>query len=442
MPALSPTMTQGNISEWKIKEGDAIAAGDVVADIETDKATMALESMEDGFLAKISQPAGAQDLPVGTVLGVMVEDAADVSAFADYVAPAADPDPAPAVTSAPSGSAAHAGDPADLFGGRMWPSVRRLIAESGIDPRTIAPTGPRGALVKGDVLAAMGLCDPPETTARPTSEIRASPSPSTSAPASTSVPASTSAPASTSVPASTSTPASPNPEQEWDDLSVTSVRKVIASRLLESKTLSPHHFVSADVSLEGVAALRARLKAEGSRASVNDCVLYAVSRALESSPKVRATWDDAAGRANPASSVDVSVAVAAPSGLVTPVVRDASKMTLSEIGGAVRELAGRAREGKLKPHEYTGGCFSVSNLGMFAVDRFEAILNPPQGAIMAVGRGVDRARLGADGAVTSEATMTVTVSADARVVDEADVAAFLEAFREQIEAPEEKKWAL
>ena len=441
MPALSPTMTQGNISEWKIKEGDAIAAGDVVADIETDKATMALESMEDGFLAKISQPAGAQDLPVGTVLGVMVEDAADVPAFADYVVPAAHAgDPAPSTTADPD--PAPAGDPADLFGGRMWPSVRRLIAESGIDPRTIAPTGPRGALVKGDVLAAMGLCDPPETTATATRGFRSSGAPSISAPASTSVPASTSAPASTSVPASTSTPASPNPEQEWDDLSVTSVRKVIASRLLESKTLSPHHFVSADVSLEGVAALRARLKAEGSRASVNDCVLYAVSRALESSPKVRATWDDAAGRANPASSVDVSVAVAAPSGLVTPVVRDASKMTLSEIGGAVRELAGRAREGKLKPHEYTGGCFSVSNLGMFAVDRFEAILNPPQGAIMAVGRGVDRARLGADGAVTSEATMTVTVSADARVVDEADVAAFLEAFREQIEAPEEKKWAL
>jgi pyruvate dehydrogenase E2 component (dihydrolipoamide acetyltransferase) len=428
MPALSPTMTQGNISEWKLEEGDAIAAGDVVADIETDKATMALESMEDGFLAKISQPSGAQDLPVGTVLGVMVEDAADVPAFADYVAPAApsttaDPDPAPTASPVSPGSSARAGDPADLFGGRMWPSVRRLLAESGIDPRTIVPSGPRGALVKGDVLAAMGLCDPPATTgARATSTARKT------------------APTPTPTPASA--PPSPNPEQEWDDLRVTNVRKVIASRLLESKTLSPHHYVSAEVSLEGVASLRAGLKAQGERASVNDCVLYAVSRALESSPKVRATWDDAAGRANTASSVDVSVAVASPTGLITPVVRDASKMTLSEIGGAVRELAGRAREGKLKPHEYAGGCFSVSNLGMFAVDRFEAILNPPQGAIMAVGRGADRARLGADGAVTSEATMTVTVSADARVVDEADVAAFLEAFREQIEAPEEKGWAL
>ena len=437
MPALSPTMTQGNIAEWKIKEGDAIAAGDVVADIETDKATMALESMEDGFLAKISQPSGAQDLPVGTVLGVMVEDAADVSAFANYVAPAApstaaDPDPAPAAPPVSPGSSPRAGDPAHLFGGRMWPSVRRLLAESGIDPRTILPTGPRGALVKGDVLAAMGLCDPPATTdARATST-----APPAKKPASTPTPGN---PASSSA----SAPQSPNPDQEWDDLPVTSVRKVIASRLLESKTLSPHHYVSADVSLEGVASLRARLNAEGTtRASVNDCVLYAVSRALESAPKVRATWDDAAGRANTASSVDVSVAVAAPSGLITPVVRDASKMSLSEIGGAVRELAGRAREGKLKPHEYAGGCFSVSNLGMFAVDRFEAILNPPQGAIMAVGRGADRARIGADGEVTSEATMTVTVSADARVVDEADVAAFLEAFREQIEAPEEKGWAL
>ena len=440
MPALSPTMTQGNIAEWKIKEGDAIAAGDVVADIETDKATMALESMEDGFLAKISQPSGAQDLPVGTVLGVMVEDAADVSAFANYVAPAApsttaDPDPAPTAPPVSPGSSPGAGDPADLFGGRMWPSVRRLLAESGIDPRTVVPTGPRGALVKGDVLAAMGLCDPPVRGAATTDARSASTAPPAKNTAPTPTPGN---PASSSA----SAPPSPNPDQEWDDLPATNVRKVIASRLLESKTLSPHHYVSAEVSLEGVASLRARLKAEGTRASVNDCVLYAVSRALESSPKVRATWDDAAGRANTASSVDVSVAVAAPSGLVTPVVRDAAKMSLSELGGAVRELAGRAREGKLKPHEYAGGCFSVSNLGMFAVDRFEAILNPPQGAIMAVGRGADRARLGADGAVTSEATMTVTVSADARVVDEADVAAFLEAFREQIEAPEEKGWAL
>ena len=425
MPALSPTMTQGNIARWKVKEGDEIRAGDSVAEIETDKATMEFESQEDGFLAKIVVGDGAQNVPVGAIVAVMVEDKEHVSAFAGYVPPAAaaagsTPAPAPGKASSSSASSVETG-------GRMWPSVRRLLAESGIDPSTITPTGPRGMLVKGDVLAAMGLC--------------AAPVPSPSA-AAAEKPSKTNAKPSTSPTAKPSKP--PTPEDDsgnWEDLPVTSIRRVIASRLLESKTKTPHEFVTAEVSLASVTLLRAALKANDVRASVNDCVLYAAARALRASPKVNAKWDDARGAAVTDPDVDVAVAVATDGGLITPIVRRADTKTLAEIGDEVRELAGRARKGGLKPHEFTGGSFSVSNLGMFPVDQFSAILNPPQGAIMAVGRGVDKIKIDeTTGELFDEPTMSVTVSADARVADAADVARFLEAFREVIEQPAEA-WA-
>ena len=427
MPALSPTMTQGNIARWKVKEGDEIRAGDSVAEIETDKATMEFESQEDGFLAKIVVGDGAQNVPVGAIVAVMVEDEEHVSAFAGYVPPAA---AAAGSTAAPApGKASSSSSPSSSAavetGGRMWPSVRRLLAESGIDPSTITPSGPRGMLVKGDVLAAMGLC--------------AAPAPSPSAAA-----------AATEKPSTTTKPPPPPPpttstleddSENWEDTPVTSIRRVIASRLLESKTRTPHEFVTAEVSLASVAGLRAALKARDRRASVNDCVLYAAARALRASPKVNAKWDDARGVAVTDPDVDVAVAVATDGGLITPIVRRADTKTLAEIGDEVRELAGRARKGGLKPHEFTGGSFSVSNLGMFPVDQFSAILNPPQGAIMAVGRGVDKIRIDeTTGELFDEPTVSVTVSADARVADAADVARFLEAFREVIEQPAEA-WA-
>lgn len=425
MPALSPTMTQGNIARWKVKEGDEIRAGDSVAEIETDKATMEFESQEDGFLAKIVVGDGAQNVPVGAIVAVMVEDKEHVSAFAGYVAPAAaaaGSTPAPAPGKASSSSAS----PSVETGGRMWPSVRRLLAESGIDPSTITPTGPRGMLVKGDVLAAMGLC--------------AAPVPSPSA-AAAEKPSTTNAKPSTSPTASRQPPTPEDDSENWEDLPVTSIRRVIASRLLESKTKTPHEFVTAEVSLASVALLRAALKANDVRASVNDCVLYAAARALRASPKVNAKWDDARGAAVTDPDVDVAVAVATDGGLITPIVRRADTKTLTEIGDEVRELAGRARKGGLKPNEFTGGSFSVSNLGMFPVDQFSAILNPPQGAIMAVGRGVDKIKIDeTTGELFDEPTMSVTVSADARVADAADVARFLEAFREVIEQPAEA-WA-
>lgn len=430
MPALSPTMTQGNIARWKVKEGDEIRAGDSVAEIETDKATMEFESQEDGFLAKIVVGDGAQNVPVGAIVAVMVEDKEHVSAFAGYVPPAAAAAGSTPAPPAPAGKAsAQLSSPSSFeTGGRMWPSVRRLLAESGIDPSTITPTGPRGMLVKGDVLAAMGLCAAPV------------PSPSAAAMHAAEKPSTKQAKASPPAPHSP-TPTPEDDFENWEDLPVTSIRRVIASRLLESKTRTPHEFVTAEVSLASVAGLRAALKARDVRASVNDCVLYAAARALRASPKVNAKWDDARGVAVTDPDVDVAVAVATDGGLITPIVRRADTKTLSEIGDEVRELAGRARKGGLKPHEFTGGSFSVSNLGMFPVDQFSAILNPPQGAIMAVGRGVDKIRIDeTTGELFDEPTMSVTVSADARVADAADVARFLEAFREVIEQPAEA-WA-
>jgi len=441
MPALSPTMTHGAVAEWKVTEGQTIAAGDVLADIETDKATMALESMEDGVVAKILVQNGAAEIKVGTVLGVMAEDAADVSAFASYEAP-----PPPEEEDATGASDSNA--PLNVsFGtepskpsnapdlGRVWPSVRRLLAESGLDGSGITPTGPKRTLTKGDVLAAMGLCAPP----RGSNDFAFNSPPKASSLVPSSVPSSG---------AEDTLAASCPEEPSFDDLAVTPTRRVIASRLLESKTRAPHHYVEVDVGLASVASLRERLKKNGVRASVNDCVMYAVSRALRACPAVNASWNESRGVAERLRAVDVAVAVATPNGLITPVVRDADLKSLATIGGEVRELARRAREGRLKPEEYTGGSFTVSNLGMFPVDTFAAILNPPQGAIMAVGRGRDFLSVDARDAtkLVSTPRLSATVSADARAADAADVARFLEAFKDALENPEggegKEKWAL
>ena len=315
--------------------------------------------------------------------------------------------------------------PPDLA--RVWPSVRRLLAESKLDGSNIAPTGPKRTLTKGDVLAAMGLCAPPKAQ-----QSLFSFSPTETASSESSSVASSSQTLGTNANVS-------EEEPSFEDLPVTPTRRVIASRLLASKAGAPHFYVSSDVSLRGVEKLRLDLKRiSGVKASVNDCVMYAVSRALSLVPEINGA-DNA---------VDVAVAVATPNGLITPIVRDADSKSLSTIGAEVRELAKRAREGKLKPHEFTGGSFSVSNLGMFPVDSFSAILNPPQGAIMAVGRGRDALAIDPTDAtnLVSSPVLSATVSADARAASEADVARFLEAFKDVLENPEggegREKWAL
>ena len=320
--------------------------------------------------------------------------------------------------------------PPDLA--RVWPSVRRLLAESGLDGSTMHPTGPKRTLTKGDVLAAMGLCAPPKAKQ---SLFFVSPT-ETASSESSSAASSRTLDTNANVSEFSGFPDEPS----FEDLAVTPTRRVIASRLLESKASAPHFYVSSDVSLRGVEKLRGDLKRRGVKASVNDCVMYAVSRALRRTPKINGGL----------AAVDVAVAVATPGGLITPIVRDADSKSLATIGAEVRELALRAREGRLKPHEFTGGSFTVSNLGMFPVDQFAAILNPPQGAIMAVGRGRDALAIDPTDSsaanLVSSPVLSATVSADARAADEADVARFLEAFKDVLENPEggegREEWAL
>jgi pyruvate/2-oxoglutarate dehydrogenase complex dihydrolipoamide acyltransferase (E2) component len=299
---------------------------------------------------------------------------------------------------------------------------------SGLDGRTIDPTGPKGTVVKGDVLAAM-------RRGRAALTLRDSGVPSSEVARSDRVGGASERP-------------SEALESSFIDIPVSNVRKVIASRLSESKRQSPHEYVtSGDISLRGVEALRSALRDRNVRASVNDCVLYAVSRALRVSPRINATWDSQEGRIVTSPTVDVAIAVSTASGLITPIVFEADSKSLTAIGDEVRDLVARARSPRgLKPHEYTGGSFSVSNLGMFTVDAFSAILNPPQGAIMAVGRGRQGVSATATGDASSTSVVSVTVSSDARVATVHDVARFLSVFKDILENPEGgegfEKWKL
>ena len=307
---------------------------------------------------------------------------------------------------------------------KLWPSVRRLCEEHGVDPATLTPgSGPRGHLIAADVLRSVGAVDDGDAGKIGTATARRSRAGRAAEDAAGGLRVRTGA-----------------SDSAAEDAATTKMRRTIASRLTESKTRTPHAYASADVDLSEVAALRRRvMDASGVKVSVNDCVMYAVGRALREVPELNAGWDEAAGGKRAYESVDVCVAVATDDGLITPIVTRADEKTLTEIGADVKGLAKKAREGALKPHEFMGGSFSVSNLGMFGVDAFSAILNPPQGAILAVGAGKDRVVL-VEGQPSTVQTMTATVSADRRVVDEADAARWLDAFAGQFKKTAE--WSI
>ncbi|KAK2078663.1 hypothetical protein QBZ16_003503 [Prototheca wickerhamii] len=395
MPALSPTMSQGNLVEWTVKEGQEVAPGDSLAEVETDKATMTWENQDDGFVAKILVPAGAQGIEVGTPVLVLVEDEADVAAFKDYQpqgqaaggnkkeegseskAPAAKPEKAQ-----PASGAARNDH---LLG----PAARLLLQGAGLSVEDVTPTGPHGVVTKGDEAAASAA--PSGGRAR-------------------------------------------RQRGQFTDVPNSQIRKIIASRLSESKSTIPHLYLSADVDLTALAALRAALKAQGLKISVNDCVVKAAAGALAAVPAANFHWDDAEERAVRSEGVDISIAVATDKGLITPVVRGADGKALTAVASEIRELAGRARKNKLRPEEFQGGSFSISNLGMFGIDSFCAIINPPQACIMAVGAGREETVL-VDGRPQTKTIMTVTLSADHRVYDGEIASALLESFKAKIEAP-------
>jgi pyruvate dehydrogenase E2 component (dihydrolipoamide acetyltransferase) len=423
MPVLSPTMTEGTLARWVKKEGDSIKSGEIIAEIETDKATMEFEAVDEGVLGKIIVSEGTEGVAVNALIGWLLEEGESASAIpadaaeASAAAPAA-AEPAAAAASAPASAPA----PAATASGRpnASPLARRVAKDAGVDLGVIKGSGPNGRIVRADVEAA-----------------KSAPKPAAVAPA---APAPKPADAPAKAAAVPGVPAGPDAKALADTYGIpyteqanNGMRKTIARRLTESKQTVPHFYLTVDCEIDALLALRKQLNERHDlKVSVNDYIIKAVALGLKKVPEANASWTDKAvllyGRA------DISVAVATPGGLITPIIKDASNKGLSAISAEMKDLAGRARDNKLKPEEFQGGTFSISNLGMFGVKQFEAIVNPPQGCILAVGAGEPRAVV-KGGALAVATVMTVTLSVDHRVVDGAVGAQFLKAFKAFIEDP-------
>jgi pyruvate dehydrogenase E2 component (dihydrolipoamide acetyltransferase) len=412
MPALSPTMTEGNLARWLKQEGDRIKAGDVIAEIETDKATMEVEAVDEGILGRILVPAGTQGVKVNDVIAVLVEagEAVPVAGAAPKAAPA--PAAAPAPVAAPVAAAPVA---APASGDRVFasPLARRMAAQAGVDISKIAGSGPNGRIVKADVDAALSRGPAPAPVAAPSAAPAPAAAPRPAAPVAITAPH-------TAVPNS-------------------SMRKVIARRLSESKATIPHFYVSTDVEIDALLKIRADLNARSPKdgpgaykLSVNDLVIKATAVTLRRFPNVNAMWtEDAILQLH---DVDISVAVSIPDGLITPIVKNADIKGLAAISNEMKDLAARAKSGKLKPEEFQGGGFSISNMGMYGVKDFAAIINPPQAGILAVSAGEQRPVV-KNGALAIATVMTLTLSVDHRVIDGALAAEFLQALKRNIEDP-------
>lgn len=421
MPALSPTMSEGTLARWLKNEGDTVKSGDVIAEIETDKATMEFEAVDEGTIGKIVVPAGTSGVKVNQLIAILLEEGEDASALASVgakpaaaaVAPAAvAAAPAVAAPAAAAPSAPAAASVASPGGERVFasPLAKRLAANAGLDLKTVTGSGPHGRVVKADVEAAVqggGKAAP----------AAAAPAPAAAAPKA--------APA----------PVAANPfEPAFEEVPNSSMRKVIARRLTEAKQTVPHFYLTVDCEVDALLKVRSELngRSDAYKLSVNDFVIRAVALALRKVPAANASWGEEAIKLY--KDVDVSVAVATPAGLITPIVRHADHKGLAAISGEMKELAGKARDGKLKPEEFQGGGFTISNLGMYGVKEFSAIINPPQGCIMAVGAGEQRPVV-KNGALAVATVMTCTLSVDHRVVDGAVGAEFLAAFKKLIEDP-------
>lgn len=417
MPALSPTMEEGTLAKWLVKVGDKVASGDIMAEIETDKATMEFEAVDEGTIVSIDIAEGSEGVKVGTVIATIAsedEDSAPAPAVkAANPAPVATPAPAPApapVAAAPAPAAAPVAK-----GNRVVasPLAKRIAADAGVDLGSVKGTGPNGRIVKADV----------PTSSQP-------------APAPTAAPA---APAPQTVPAKAAAPAAaPVPDFgiPYQAQKLNNVRKTIARRLTEAKQTIPHIYLTVDIQLDALLKLRGQLnkalEADGIKLSVNDLIIKALAKALIQVPKCNVSF--AGDELRSYSRADISVAVAAPSGLITPIITDAGNKSISTVATEMKALATKARDGKLQPHEYQGGTATLSNLGMFGIKNFDAVINPPQAMIMAVGAGEQRPYV-IDGALGIATVMSATGSFDHRAIDGADGAALMQAFKTLIENP-------
>ena len=437
MPALSPTMEEGNLAKWLVKEGDKVAPGDVIAEIETDKATMEVEAVDEGTVAKLVVPAGTEGVKVNSLIAVLAADGEDVAAAAKGGGEAA---PAKAETAKPEAKAeapksdaakapaqpAPAATPngAVASGDRTFasPLARRIAKDAGVDVAAVKGTGPHGRVVKADVEAAI---------------------------------AGGGAKAAASAPAAASAAPAPKPmsddavlklfeEGSYELVPHDNMRKTIARRLVEAKGTIPHFYLTLDCELDALLSLRSQLNAAAPvkktekgdapayKLSVNDMIIKAMALALKAVPDANASWTDSAMVKH--KHADVGVAVSIPGGLITPIIRRAEEKTLSVISNEMKDLAARARSRKLKPEEYQGGTTAVSNLGMFGIKDFSAVINPPHATILAVGAGEQRAVV-KNGEIKVATVMSVTLSTDHRAVDGALGAELLVAFKQLIENP-------
>ncbi|RAZ87950.1 pyruvate dehydrogenase complex dihydrolipoamide acetyltransferase [Cereibacter johrii] len=431
MPALSPTMEEGTLAKWLKKEGDEVRSGDIIAEIETDKATMEFEAVDEGILGKILIAEGTAGVKVNTPIAVLVEEGESADAVSSAKVPkpqepadeAAPAQGAPKEAPAPAAKAPEA-QAARSEGERVFasPLARRIAKEKGIDLAAVKGSGPRGRIVKADVEGA-------QPSAAPAAKAEAA-APKAEAPAAAAAPV-------VSPAASAASVAKLFADRDYEEVTLDGMRKTIAARLSEAKQTIPHFYLRREVALDALmtfrADLNAKLESRGVKLSVNDFIIKACAVALQQVPNANAVWaGDRILRLKPS---DVAVAVAIEGGLFTPVLRDAHQKSLSALSAEMKDLAARARTKKLAPHEYQGGSFAISNLGMFGVENFDAVINPPHGSILAVGAGIRKPVVGKDGAITTATMMSMTLSVDHRVIDGALGAEFLKAIVENLENP-------
>jgi pyruvate dehydrogenase E2 component (dihydrolipoamide acetyltransferase) len=407
MPALSPTMTDGTLARWLVSEGDAVRSGDVIAEIETDKATMEVEALDDGVMAKLVVAEGTQNVAVNALIAVLAEEGEDASEAAKEAenAPITAPTPAPTAASTPAPTPASAPAAPQLAAGQKGervfasPLARRIAGDAGLDIGNLAGTGPHGRIIRADVEEAIAKAG----------TVAAAPS------------------------AAASMMRVAGQSERFEPHSA--MRRVIAERLQQSKQNAPHFYLTVDCEIDTLLQARKALNEaapEGVKISVNDMVVKAAAAALIAVPEVNGYFEEAGCRYF--SDADICIAVAVDGGLVTPVIKAANHLGLSAIASASADLAKRARDNQLDPAEYTGGTFTISNLGMFGVREFSAVINPPQAAILAVGAGEKRPVVRGD-ALDIATVMSVTLSADHRIVDGAVGARWLQAFKGAIENP-------
>ncbi|SEW20508.1 pyruvate dehydrogenase E2 component (dihydrolipoamide acetyltransferase) [Aliiroseovarius sediminilitoris] len=420
MPALSPTMEEGTLAKWLVKEGDEVASGDLLAEIETDKATMEFEAVDEGIIGKILVAEGTEGVKVNTAIAILVEEGEEVGDVAESTPAAskateAEATPVKEEASAPAAATPAVPAPQAADGTRIFasPLARRIAADKGLDLTQIKGSGPKGRIIKADVEVATAA---PKVAAAPAS------APAAAAPAPS---------------VSSDTVVAMYEGREFEEVKLDGMRKIIATRLTEAKQTIPHFYLRRDIQLDALLAFRSQLnkqlEARGVKLSVNDFIIKACAIALQQVPDANAVW--AGDRVLKMKASDVAVAVAIEGGLFTPVLQDAEQRSLSSLSSQMKDLAARARDRKLAPHEYQGGSFAISNLGMFGTDNFDAVINPPHGAILAVGAGVKKPVVNSEGALDVATVMSVTLSVDHRVIDGALGAELLNAIKDNLENP-------